>query len=1539
MGKGSGGNTTTSTTTPNPAALAQYTNVSNQANTTASNPYYYYTGDQVAGLNSDQLSGIGSIGNLASAMENPSNTYGMASPYIGSSAGMTTDAANTYGSLGDSLASLENPSNTYGQATPYYNAASSLISAGSSPITSSDINQYMNPYLSQVGQTTSNEMNQNNAIQQQQLLGSAAASGALGGNRVGLAQSSLANQQDLAENATLANINSQGYTSALGAAQTQNSQMLQAGSLDSQLGQTAENSALSGLEAPFSAASTMGSGLLSSGSQMGNLGSLNQSASTSALDAGMTGAQSQLTAGSTEQTQQQNALNAAYSQWLGSVQYPYQDTDYLAGIQSSIGSLMGGDSSTTGPSPNPYSETAGGLLGVAGLIGGTGGFGAKGWLTGLLKRGGRVGRATGGATAGVSGLTGQDEFGTTDNAGYIGQMPQLTHGQGAPQAPQGGQGSQQKIAGFSSIPDLVSYLNGAKPSASGSGDTGGFSTTPFTTGFQTEKRGGPIARRDGGGEVMGAPPEAPSAESMDDYQLLSQLAPGAAMQKIQYDAPQGVYRRGGQISGFASGGTTGSQGMQGVSGMTLVNPAEETSGINYGGSNAAGTWSGATLPAAPQTSGISMPTGQNKSYTTPTTSGLSIPTSNTGGNYAAVTGTGSGQAINPSTGVPDNYSAQIFATSPYYISGTTSSGLTGGQSNAGTPANSTSVSNSTLNQILADLNQTSSSKTSMPTTADYLNDRGLRRGGRVGFADGGDAGGDGDPAMIPTGQTNVRGQMIYAPAPVAPTTPPSPPQAGLAGLANSTSSASPAPSSTSTPPQQAGVASLANPPPGAPAPTPAAAAAAPSGSASLPANMPGDATQAANPPAPFTPTAGGFNAAPGAPPASGPSPSPGGFNAVPTVPRGVRDNNPLNLDFSQGQAGLDPNAPTDGQEARFQTPTLGIAAATHQLLTYQSQGVNTVSGVVGKWTAGNASPQYLQAVSSALGVKPTDPIDVSDPVTMQKIVSAMIPFETPNGADPKTISDGVQLGLSTYKRPGGAQYAQAGNVASDASYGGANGGGPSQGGFYSPFTPPSQMVSAADAANQPISTPNSSPTTGLEKMEESPWMALANAGFGMMSSASPFFGVNIGQGMLDGSQYAQSMLGQQRARQGMQFDQGNKQTQNNLVQRSQGLQGGAGMEGAQGNAVAGLNALSNLPPLMGAAAVGAPGAASTLNLAGIKTPQVALPGATPVAGMGSPGGGSAPSGGSASAPAGDPNQMLPPATIGSMSFPAQSPMDRMNSMSIYTGMGGVVGNAASNYYNQAKDAVSTGGFVNQFGQKVNLAGAVGAGAQATSVQGQVTQEASQWSNMHEEMQGTVTSLTQIHELANAANEAPPSKFQSTIAGAASTLTGVAQSLGIPVSQNVTDYASASDLMKKINTQLAGNIARSWGDKAFAALQTVQSAVPSGNMSSPQSFAQVTRSVGQQLQLQQDLYGYGVQNRQAQQAQDPSNPYGWEDQFFQSHPPQMYASRVNPLPLPASGGKVDAGQLKPGFNYTVNGRVGQWTGSGFAGVDALGNAGQ
>jgi len=275
---GKGSSTTTSKTTPAPQAEAMGNQAWSAAQSAASNPYQYYPGQLVANLNPDQMQAFNTV----------AQSQGIANPYI--------------------------------------NAASQLTSSASQPIGASQINQYMNPYIGDVVGTTAAEINQNNAIQQNQLQGNAAALGALGGNRVGIAQAALANQQAMAENQTLSGLYQGGYNTALQAAQTQNAQQLQGAY------------------------------------EYANLG-------TEAQTAALTGANAQIQTGGIEQQQQQNILNQAYSQWLGAQQYPFQTGQYLTNTAGTLAGLYGGTSSTTIPAPSTFSQIVGGLTGVAGIVG------------------------------------------------------------------------------------------------------------------------------------------------------------------------------------------------------------------------------------------------------------------------------------------------------------------------------------------------------------------------------------------------------------------------------------------------------------------------------------------------------------------------------------------------------------------------------------------------------------------------------------------------------------------------------------------------------------------------------------------------------------------------------------------------------------------------------------------------------------------------------------------------------------------------------------------------------------------------------------------------------------------------------------------------------------------------------------------------------------------------------------------------------------------------------------------------------------------
>lgn len=156
---GGGGTTQSNTTSTVPASvLAEYNQVTGQANNVASAPLNQYGGQIVAGTTPTEQSAYNTINNLQ-------------------------------GETG--------------------------------PVTSSQIQQYESPYTQNVLNTTMAAENNQDAQQQAQLQGNAISAGAWGGDRSGVAQGILGGQQALANNATNAGIENTGFLSAEQEANTQ----------------------------------------------------------------------------------------------------------------------------------------------------------------------------------------------------------------------------------------------------------------------------------------------------------------------------------------------------------------------------------------------------------------------------------------------------------------------------------------------------------------------------------------------------------------------------------------------------------------------------------------------------------------------------------------------------------------------------------------------------------------------------------------------------------------------------------------------------------------------------------------------------------------------------------------------------------------------------------------------------------------------------------------------------------------------------------------------------------------------------------------------------------------------------------------------------------------------------------------------------------------------------------------------------------------------------------------------------------------------
>jgi hypothetical protein len=197
------------------------------------------------------------------------------------------------------------------------------------------VSQYQSPYTQQVVNSTMAQLNQNDEQQQQQLLGQAIQSGAspFGGDRAGIAAATLANQQDLANNQTVAGLQNQGYSQALG--ELNNQQQLQLS------GTTANDWLQQGAAA-----------------QENGLG-------TTAQNNALSAASAQLQSGGLGQQLAQEQLNVPYEQYAQQQAYPYQNLSALEQAAGIAGGLAGGTSSTTSPSPSALSQVGG--LGLTGL--------------------------------------------------------------------------------------------------------------------------------------------------------------------------------------------------------------------------------------------------------------------------------------------------------------------------------------------------------------------------------------------------------------------------------------------------------------------------------------------------------------------------------------------------------------------------------------------------------------------------------------------------------------------------------------------------------------------------------------------------------------------------------------------------------------------------------------------------------------------------------------------------------------------------------------------------------------------------------------------------------------------------------------------------------------------------------------------------------------------------------------------------------------------------------------------------------------------
>ncbi len=135
--------------------------------------------------------------------------------------------------------------------------------------------------------------------------------------------------------------------------------------------------------------------------------------------------------------------------------------------------------------------------------------------------------------------------------------------------------------------------------------------------------------------------------------------------------------------------------------------------------------------------------------------------------------------------------------------------------------------------------------------------------------------------------------------------------------------------------------------------------------------------------------------------------------------RGIRNNNPGNIDYNpanQWQGQLKPDSSIEKRFARFDTPENGIRALGKLLLTYQRKhGLKTVKAIISRWAPSveNDTAAYVRAVEANTGTRADAEIDLTKSVVMAGFVKAIIHHENAGYVYPEAVlAEGVRRALT-----------------------------------------------------------------------------------------------------------------------------------------------------------------------------------------------------------------------------------------------------------------------------------------------------------------------------------------------------------------------------------------------------------------------------------------------------------------------------------------------------------------------------------------------
>lgn len=140
------------------------------------------------------------------------------------------------------------------------------------------------------------------------------------------------------------------------------------------------------------------------------------------------------------------------------------------------------------------------------------------------------------------------------------------------------------------------------------------------------------------------------------------------------------------------------------------------------------------------------------------------------------------------------------------------------------------------------------------------------------------------------------------------------------------------------------------------------------------------------------------------------------YDAYGTMPRGIRNNNPGNLNYA-GQAGATIEGGEGGRFAVFESMQHGVAALYKQLQLYFKRGINTLSSIVKTYAPAsdnNNVDAYISALTKATGKGANEVLDSGDTATIARLMKGIVDHENGKGyISSSDIMGGIQLGAGS----------------------------------------------------------------------------------------------------------------------------------------------------------------------------------------------------------------------------------------------------------------------------------------------------------------------------------------------------------------------------------------------------------------------------------------------------------------------------------------------------------------------------------------------